>query len=77
LLRLVFGFFVARFSNRRIMAILTNRLYHISTESKKIIEDLPHAEETNKLRTRPSGDIEVAVPFYLDIETMFYYLGCC
>jgi len=78
LLRLLFGIMLSQFSDRRILAILTNRLYHISSESKQIIADL-HAKlgSSNKLRVRPSGDVELSVPMFLDLEHLFYYIFCC
>jgi hypothetical protein len=76
ILRLIFSFLVASFADQRIIAILTNRLYHISARSKEITDKMPHAEFTNKLRTRPSGDVEIAVPFFLDLETFLYKLTC-
>ena len=62
-------------------ALLTNRLFHVSQDSAELIDDIqkavPHGEVTNKLSTRPNGDIEVGVPRYLDWEYMAFKVCCC
>ena len=45
-------------------ALVTNRLYHITTESIKLIEMLQG--DTEMMDVRPSGEVGIGVPFYLD-----------
>ena len=76
----IFGFFGSYFSARRMDALMTNRLYHVAAESQDIIGGINEAvgdKETNKLRKRPNGDIEVDVPIWLDWELAYHKLCCC
>jgi hypothetical protein len=52
-------------------AILTNRLFHLSGDQKGLIEMINEATKGRNseiLKTRPSGDIEVDVPLWLDTQ---------
>jgi hypothetical protein len=52
-------------------AILTNRLFHLSNDQKGLIKKINEATKgghSEILKTRPSGDIEVDVPSWLDTQ---------
>ena len=78
ILRMLLRLFAVPFSTLRMQALLTNRLYHVSQDTRDIVEKIKEAtigEETNKLRERENGDIEFDVPKWLDWELLWN--RCC
>jgi len=65
ILKLIIGVFVLPFSEMRMSALMTNRLYHISQDNIEVVNEIKEAngnKPSNKLRERPNGDIELDVP---------------
>jgi hypothetical protein len=77
--KFIFGFLAFPFSAARMNALLANRLYHVSTTADKLTKDIMgHSDgNSNKLNTRPNGDVEIGVPFFLDWELLWHKVCCC
>ena len=60
LCQLTVGLFALKFSQMRLYALITNRLYHLSFDSRQLIADLSNSSDY--IRKRPNGDTEVNVP---------------
>ena len=79
LLILIFGYFLMPFAEKRMEALLTNRLFHLTgdkTELSKKVLSATKGKASSILKTRPSGDVEVDVPFWLDMQ-MLWSKVCC
>ena len=70
-----FSFFeiiAVKFSDLRMNSLITNRLYHVSKDSKHFRKDIEKLNQGHSevLEKRPNGNIEIKVPYFLG----WYYL---
>jgi len=77
LCKMLVGFFAVRFSQMRLYALITNRLYHLSYDSRSLIDDLGKDSNSHYLRRRPNGDTEINVPTWLDWGLCRNKYCCC
>ena len=62
-------------SQFRLKALITNRLYHLSDETKKKHPNI--ITDSRLVTTRINGDIELDVPMYLDMARAIFGCFCC
>jgi hypothetical protein len=72
LLRIIGCFLVQHFSDFRMKALLSNKLFH---GSHTTFSDLK--EDSNKINKRKNGDLVINVPSLLDWELLIAKLFCC
>ena len=84
MLTVIWGCFVYPFTDMRIMALVTNRLYHVSSKTSELAKDLTQLNADKKCKNKHSmrntGEINLHVPGYLSWEFLrykFYKFLCC
>jgi len=77
ILKLFLAYIAYVFNQNRLNTLLTNRLFHLSKAENESEEALNILTDNKKDHVKETGQYNLEVPYFLDLELLFHNLFCC